>query len=46
MKENISIKREIQKIHGLYNTNLSSGATTGKSDSAKIYFVTLLLEKS
>lgn len=38
MKENIIIKREIQKMHELYSTNLSSGATTGKFDSAKIYF--------
>lgn len=38
MKENIIIKREIQKMHELYNTSLSSDATTGKVDSAKIYF--------
>ena len=47
MKENISIKREIQKMQELNNnTKLSSSATTGKFDSAKIYFNTLLLGKT
>ena len=44
MKENIIIKREIQKMYELYNTNLSSGATTGKCDSAKTCFDLLLIE--
>ena len=44
MKENTIIKREIQKMHELYNTNLSSGATTGKCDSEKTCFDLLLIE--